>query len=55
MASGASPDETPANDTLLVVVTLHGITSSAEEKEEIEAAVRTVPGVRGVANKLRVT
>lgn len=27
-----------------LVVTLHGITSSAEEREEIEAAVRTVPG-----------
>ncbi len=37
-----------------LVVTLHGITSSAEEREEIEAAVRTVPGVRDVSNKLGV-
>ena len=38
-----------------LVVTLHGIANSAEEKDEIEAAVRAVPGVRDVSNKLRVT
>lgn len=80
MASGVSPDETPANDALLIqlargalgrrgllrgssrinvsscklVVTLHGIMSSVEERGEIEAAVRAVPGVRDVSNKLRV-
>ena len=36
------------------IVTLHGITNSGEERDEIEAAVRAVPGVRGVSNKLRV-
>ena len=36
------------------VVTLHGTASSAQEKDEIEAAARAVPGVSGV-NKLRVT
>jgi osmotically-inducible protein OsmY len=37
-----------------LVVTLHGIASNEEEKDEIEALVRAVPGVRGVSNKLRV-
>jgi osmotically-inducible protein OsmY len=37
------------------VVTLHGVVGSAEERDGIEAAVRAVPGVRDVVNKLRVT
>ncbi len=37
-----------------LVVTLYGIASSEEEKDEIEGAVRAVPGVRDVSNKLRV-
>jgi osmotically-inducible protein OsmY len=37
------------------VVTLHGAVRSAEEKEGIEAAVREVPGVNGVVNRLGVT
>jgi osmotically-inducible protein OsmY len=36
------------------VVTLHGAVGSAEEREGIEAAVRAVPGVRDVLNKLGV-
>ncbi len=36
------------------VVTLHGIAGSAEERDGIEAAVRAVPGVKDVVNKLRV-
>jgi osmotically-inducible protein OsmY len=36
-------------------VTLHGAVSSAEERDGIEAAVRAVPGVRGVVNNLGVT
>ena len=36
------------------VVTLHGVARSAEEREGIEAAVRGVPGVRDVVNKLGV-
>jgi osmotically-inducible protein OsmY len=36
------------------VVTLHGAVRSAEEKEGIEAAVREVPGVKGVVNRLGV-
>ncbi len=36
------------------VVTLHGIARSAEERDGIEAAVRGVPGVRDVMNKLGV-
>ena len=36
------------------VVTLHGLASSAEERLEIEAAVRAVPGVQGVVNRLEV-
>ncbi len=35
-------------------VTLHGIVRSAEERDRIEAAVRAVPGVRDVVNKLGV-
>jgi osmotically-inducible protein OsmY len=31
-----------------LVVTLHGIAGSVREKDEIEAAVRAVPGVRDV-------
>ena len=37
------------------VVTLHGLISGAEERKGIEAAVRVVPGVRDVVNKLNVT
>ncbi len=37
------------------VVTLHGAVRSAQERDGIEAAVRAVPGVRDVVNKLRVT
>jgi osmotically-inducible protein OsmY len=37
------------------VVTLHGIAGSAEERDEIEGAVRAVPGVRDVSNKMRVS
>ena len=36
------------------VVTLHGNVSSAEDRDAIEAAVRVVPGVRDVVNKLGV-
>jgi osmotically-inducible protein OsmY len=36
------------------VVTLHGLASSAEQRLEIEAAVRAVPGVQGVVNRLEV-
>ena len=36
------------------VVTLHGSVSSAEDRDVIEAAVRAVPGVRDVVNKLDV-
>ena len=36
------------------VVTLHGAVGSAEERDGIEAAVRAVPGVRDVLNKLGV-
>ena len=37
------------------VVTLHGLASSAERRRGIEAAVRAVPGVEGVVNRLEVT
>jgi osmotically-inducible protein OsmY len=37
------------------VVTLHGLAGSAERRLEIEAAVRAVPGVEGVVNRLEVT
>ena len=37
------------------VLTLHGVISGAEERKGIEAAVRVVPGVRDVVNKLNVT
>ena len=37
------------------VVTLHGAVRSAEEKNGVEAAVRAVPGVKDVVNKLAVT
>jgi osmotically-inducible protein OsmY len=36
------------------VVTLHGITNGEEERDEIEASVRAVQGVRDVFNKLKV-
>jgi hypothetical protein len=36
------------------VVALHGSVREAGEREEIEAAVRAVPGVRDVANRLRL-
>jgi osmotically-inducible protein OsmY len=34
------------------VVTLHGTVESTEERDGIEAAVRAVPGVKDVVNKL---
>ena len=34
------------------VVTLHGTVRSVEERDRTEAAVRAVPGVRDVVNKL---
>jgi osmotically-inducible protein OsmY len=37
------------------VVTLHGLASGAERRREIEAAVRAVPGVEGVVNRLGIT
>jgi osmotically-inducible protein OsmY len=37
------------------VVTLHGLARSAERRREIEVAVRAVPGVEGVVNRLEVT
>jgi osmotically-inducible protein OsmY len=37
------------------VVTLHGTVRSAEERDGIEAAVRALPWVEDVVNKLRVT
>jgi osmotically-inducible protein OsmY len=37
------------------VVTLHGLASSAERRHEIEAAVRAVPWVQGVVNRLELT
>ena len=36
------------------VVTLHGSVRDAGEREGIEAAVRAVPGVRDVTNRLRL-
>jgi osmotically-inducible protein OsmY len=36
------------------VVTLHGVAGGAEGRDGIEAAVRAVPGVRDVVNKLGV-
>jgi osmotically-inducible protein OsmY len=36
------------------VVTLHGTVRSAGERDRIEGAVRAVPGVRDVVNKLGV-
>jgi len=36
------------------LVTLHGTVRSVEERNRIEGAVRAVPGVRDVSNKLRV-
>ena len=36
------------------IVTLHGISRGAEELRAVEEAVRRVPGVRGVVNKLAV-
>ena len=36
------------------IVTLHGISRDPEERRAIEEAVRRVPGVRGVVNKLAV-
>ncbi len=37
-----------------LVVTLHGIVESAQERDRLEAAARAVPGVRDVANRLGV-
>ncbi len=36
------------------IVTLHGISRGPEERRAVEEAVRRVPGVRGVVNKLAV-
>jgi len=36
------------------VVTLHGSVGDMKEKQEIEATVRAVPGVRDVMNRLRL-
>ena len=36
------------------VVTLHGASSSAEERDGVEAAVCVVPGVRDVTSNLKV-
>ena len=36
------------------VVALHGSVRDVGQREEIEAAVRAVPGVRGVTNRLRL-
>ena len=36
------------------VVTLHGVLSSTQERNRVEAAVRAVPGVREVISKLKV-
>ena len=36
------------------VVTLHGTVNSAEQRDAVEATVRSVPGVRDVVNKLGV-
>ena len=36
------------------IVTLHGITRGPGERGAVEEAVRRVPGVRGVLNKLAV-
>jgi osmotically-inducible protein OsmY len=35
------------------VVTLHGCARDPEERHAVEEAVRQVPGVRGVVNRLR--
>jgi hypothetical protein len=37
------------------VVTLHGLARGAERRREIEVAVRAVPGVEDVVNRLEVT
>jgi osmotically-inducible protein OsmY len=37
-----------------LVVTLHGSVKDVGEREGIEAAVRAVPGVRDVTNRLRL-
>ena len=37
------------------VITLHGCVREPEERHAIEEAVRQVPGVRGVVNRIRVT
>ncbi len=36
------------------IVTLHGISREPEERRAVEEAVRRVPGVRGVVNKVAV-
>ena len=36
------------------IVTLHGFPHDTEERRAVEEAVRRVPGVRGVVNKLAV-
>ncbi|MBA3472922.1 MAG: BON domain-containing protein [Rubrobacter sp.] len=36
------------------VVTLHGCSQGPEERDAIEEAVRRVPGVRDVVNKIEV-
>jgi osmotically-inducible protein OsmY len=37
------------------VVTLHGLARGAERRREIEVAVRAVPGVEDVVNRVEVT
>ena len=36
------------------VVTLHGKVGSVEERESVETVVRTVRGIEGVVNRLKV-
>ena len=36
------------------VITLHGCAGDAEERRIVEEAVRRVPGVRGLVNKMRI-
>jgi osmotically-inducible protein OsmY len=56
-ALGRRPRGTPRINvsSCSFVVALHGTARSVEERDGIEAAVRAVPGVQDVVNKLRVT
>ncbi len=47
--------ERPNVSSCKFVVTLHGCTREPEERRAIEEAVRRVPGVRDVMNKVRIT